>query len=250
MMKQTTEMGFNRTGLATHPLESGEMTKAAALDVSGAAGGEGQHDEALEGIRSLKKFYLENADPIGTVPLPMSMKGAAKAGVQLLKGQDATLLIDKLGERLAFERTGVRLYDALIDKCRVQAPNADIQRLIVIRSEEAEHFKLIHSCLEQLGADPTAQTPGADTMGTASMGLIKVISDPRSTIEQSLQAIHAAELMDYDGWELLIKVARDADLDEMVKSFQEASEREMEHLDFVRKWHEELVSVKPQPAIQ
>lgn len=31
-----------------------------------------------------------------------------------VKGDSPTILLDKLGERLAFKRTGTRLYDALI----------------------------------------------------------------------------------------------------------------------------------------
>jgi hypothetical protein len=48
------------------------------------------------------------------VPPPTSMKGMAKSALQALKGEKATVLIDKLAERLAFERTGTRLYETLI----------------------------------------------------------------------------------------------------------------------------------------
>ena len=49
----------------------------------------------------------------GTRELPGDPAGAA---LQALKGGPPTQFLDKLGERLAFERTGVRLYEALISK--------------------------------------------------------------------------------------------------------------------------------------
>jgi hypothetical protein len=48
------------------------------------------------------------------------VKGVAKTGMQKLTGKKPEVLIDKLGARLAFERTGTRLYDALLGKCLVR----------------------------------------------------------------------------------------------------------------------------------
>ena len=50
------------------------------------------------------------------MPVPGNLKGAAKAAVKALKGEKAAVFLDKLGERLAFERTGVRLYEAVLAK--------------------------------------------------------------------------------------------------------------------------------------
>jgi hypothetical protein len=72
------------------------------------------------------------------VPPPTSMKGMAKSALQALKGEKATVLIDKLAERLAFERTGTRPYETLIQKAQainsadrsatVQGAGADLSR--------------------------------------------------------------------------------------------------------------------------
>ena len=60
-----------------------------------------------------------------------------------------------------------------------------------------------------MGADPTAETPSADVIGVASQGLLQVITDPRTTLSQSLEAMLTAELTDNDGWETLAALADD-----------------------------------------
>jgi ferritin-like metal-binding protein YciE len=110
-----------------------------------------------------------------------------------------------------------------------------------IRNEEAKHFALLAECIEFLGGDPTAQTPCADVAGVASSGLMQVLTDPKTTVEQSLSALLTAELTDHAAWEDLIALARKMGHDDMAKQFEEALEREAEHLATVRKWHEVLL---------
>jgi len=90
--------------------------------------------------------------------------------------------------------------------------------------------------MEELGADPTAQTPSADVSGVASTGLVQVITDPRTTMPQSLTALLTAELTDNDGWQMLVDMVRLFDQDEMVKRFQLAQQQEAIHLGHVRHW--------------
>jgi ferritin-like metal-binding protein YciE len=142
------------------------------------------------------------------------------------------VLRDKLGERLAFERTGVRLYEALMVKCQALQGTQNELPLIELRKhrdDEVRHFKLVEQALDKLGADPTAQTPSADMGATASMGFLQVISDPRSTIPQALNALLTAELTDNAGWELLIKLAREHGQDDMVQDFEQALQSERSH---------------------
>src|SRR5690606_32315938 len=138
------------------------------------------------------------------------------------------LLLDKIGERIAFERGGTRLYDALLVKAQAAlaagaelptaaealAANGEdvaslqgaptesaLQTLERIRNEELEHFHLLCEAMKQLGGDPTAMTPCADAVATASAGLMQVVTDPRTTLAQSLNAMLTAELTDNAGWE-------------------------------------------------
>ena len=108
-MKSPQSMGMNRTGIDQSPEGAEEMTKAVQEFPPSSEGNE----RTLVQVRAP---YLDTADPIGSVPLPGTLKGAAKSGMQKLMGRHAEVLIDKLGGRLAFERTGTRFYDALIGK--------------------------------------------------------------------------------------------------------------------------------------
>jgi len=102
--------------------------------------------------------------------MPASEEGEAdedKAGM--------AAFLDKLSERLAFERTGVRLYEALLNKCQTlgeSAPGSTLEDIEHIGSEELEHFLLINNVIEEIGGDPTVQSPSADVVGVASMGIM------------------------------------------------------------------------------
>jgi ferritin-like metal-binding protein YciE len=107
--------------------------------------------------------------------------------------------------------------------------------------QEEEHFDLLTQCLLKLGADPTAQTPDADASGVASSGMMKVITDPRTSISQCLQAMLAIELADNAAWELLILLAQDMGMKDMAQQFERALQQEDMHLREVRDWYERSV---------
>jgi bacterioferritin (cytochrome b1) len=208
--------GLNKTGIATSPVDIEKML--AGMDSKFATPSSEGDERAMAEMRGT---YIEGAAPVG---------------------ERQQLFLDKLGERLAFERTGTRLYDAFIAKCRTQGGEAiEDAELVRIRNEEARHFALISECIEFLGGDPTAQTPCADVTGVASAGLMQVITDPKTTIAQSLSAVLIAELTDNAAWEDLIALARKMGHDDMAAQFEEALQHEEEHLASVRKWHEVLL---------
>jgi rubrerythrin len=234
-MKQPTSMGMNRTGIDMSPDAVQALLQAVQAIPPSSTG----DDRTLQEYRT---SYLEEADPIGTVPVPGMLKGAAKAGMQKLMGRHAEVLIDKLGGRLAFERTGTRLYDALLSKCLVRRDEGavPIDELQQFRAQEAAHIGLVWDALRQLGADPTCVTPMADTNAVASIGLMQIISDPRMSVAQSLHAIHIAELADNDGWQLLIKLATQLGQDDMAAQFKQALAEEDHHLAVIRQVMEQM----------
>lgn len=109
-----------------------------------------------------------------------------------------------------------------------------VQLLKEFRDEEARHFALVWDAMKALGADPTAQTPGADVNAVVSIGLMQILTDPRTSVAQSLHAIHIAELADHDGWVLLIKLAEELGRDDMASKFRQALGEEDRHLDTIR----------------
>jgi hypothetical protein len=214
--------------------------------------------------------YISEAEAVGSIPPPTSIKGVLKTGMAKLKGGQPSILMDKMGERIAFERSGTRLYEALIAKYQaieslggevlppaeeaimmvpegmaVLAPvvgETPAETLLRIRNEELQHFHMLCAAMERMGGDPTAQTPCADVIATASMGLMQVVTDPRTTLAQCLNAILTAELTDNAGFELLISLAEDAGQGELAGELLGALAQEHEHLAIVKGWVTALVS--------
>jgi rubrerythrin len=194
---------------------------------------------SVQDIAQVRIAYAQSAEPLGSVPPPPTFKGKVETAVQAMKGERPTLFVDKLGERLAFERSGTRLYEALLSKYDAfgsftGGPSRD--DLEHVRQEEYRHFTLLQSAIEQLGGDPTAVTPSANIQTTAAHGITEVIVDPRTTLLQSLEAALIVELADNACWEALIELAQEAGENALVQQFQEALKNEQDHLEKVQAW--------------
>ena len=208
---------MNQSGMQTAPdggqkmLENIELTKPKRGD---------ERD-----LAKIRLEYAKDAEPVGTIPEPK------QSGMR-------PVLVDKLGERLAFERSGVRLYDALMVKCAADgSAGIPAKELKHIRDEEAMHFALVGAAIQALGGDPTAQTPSADVAGVEGMGLMQVVNDPKTTVAQALHAILVAEMTDNAAWDELIELTSQAGNDDLVARFTKARESEAEHLEKVQAWY-------------
>lgn len=260
-MENTVTLGMNRTGLQMSPLNGAGMADYANAHAQDAPRDEGQ-------MQAMHHVYAEEAEKVGSVPVPGTVKGVVKATTAKMSGTRPEVLIDKLGERLAFERAGTRLYEAMLMKVsgvqgagdmrpgtdtdnaetdayealgtdgNLQAVGSRVDRitLLRIRGEEQAHMMLVRQALEELGADPTAMTPCADIAGVSAMGLMQTLTDPRTTVAQCLNALLMAELSDHAGWELLMELAEDLGHDEMAVRFSVAATTEAEHLSIVKEW--------------
>ena len=227
-----TDLGMNRTGIATSPIDTPRRIEAAsAIPVVPEGAGE---------LAAMRRAYVAlSPEPVGSMPPPVTPKGMAQTAVHALQGHKATVLLDKMGERLAFERTGTRMYEALLVKVVGGGANdggplpRDIEEL---RAEELAHFELVQKHLVRMGADPTVQTPCADLAGVTALGVLQVLTDPRTTLSQCLNAILTTELADTAGWELLIDLAREAGEREMADEFELAFAAEEKHDALVKGW--------------
>jgi len=207
---------MNRTGISVAPeeaLKTAQGAQEAGFDSPGDA----------QALAELRAKYISEGEPIGSRP---PAKGVPD------------IFLDKLGDRLAFERNGTRLYEAMLAKVRAGAkgpgPSEDeIQHLL---EEEHEHFEMVRQCIEQLGGDPTFETPCANVSGVASLGIAQVLSDPRTTVPQCLDALLTAELTDNAAWEMLMELAQSVGQADMAQQFQTALDEEREHLEKVRGW--------------
>jgi hypothetical protein len=223
MRPQTTiasKPGDNHTGILQRPDFAHEMLEGVAEFGPTSSGG-------AELIAQLRVKVAERSEPAATMPR------AAGVDVERLP------LIDKLGARLQFERTGVRLYQALLSKhdayggFRDGPSRRDLEQ---IRDQEHQHMVIAQQAIVALGGDPTVVTPCANLQATASRGVGDVLVDPRTTLIECLDAILMVELTDLASWQLLAQVAELAGVRQLGDRLREAERVESEHLDKVRTW--------------
>lgn len=194
--------------------------------------------QGSENIKTVRMQYIAHADALGS-PAPLLNQDSALGKALNERGLEAQIFADKLGQRLAFERSGVRLYEALMDKVLATEfagkPDltADIGRIC---QEETEHFLMLKNIMEYLGADPVAITPAANVSGVAAQGFLQVITDPRTTLPQCLEAMLSLELTDSTCWEHLIEAAGKANMDAVTENFRQAAQTEKEHVQIIEKW--------------
>lgn len=226
------KMGDNRTGTARARERTEEM-------VSGNSEFAPLPNFDDGPIAELRREYSAESEPLGSMPPPASLKQVGKTVMGKMKGGSPSLFVDKIGARLAFERAGVRLYQALLSKHDAFGSyegGPTREALENIMEEEHAHFLLLRDAMESLGSDPTAVTPSADIEDTASNGIRALLVDPRVNLAQSLEAILIAELADNDCWDGLVELAAQAGEDDLVARFSAARDQEREHLVMVRSW--------------
>src|SRR5690606_30308734 len=98
-----------------------------------------------------------------------------------------------------------------------------------ICKEEYQHFQMLTEVIQEMGADPTAQTPSADVSGVANLGILQVITDPRTTVAHGLEALLTAELTDFACWELLIELVGATGHEKLKAPFSKALAAEQDH---------------------
>lgn len=215
-------IGDNRTGIAVHPRRTATMVKASAEFPPTSRGSEQE-------LAAIRIDYAKYARPAGSMP---PLPGIAAS-------DEMILFMDRIGGRLAFERTGVRLYDAVLAKHRALGSfdggpsRADLEH---IRDAEYQHFTILRRAIESLGGDPTSVTPSADIEAAMSTGVLAVVVDPRTTLLQALQGVLLAELADNEAWEGLIQLADITGHADLAQSFYYPLREEQEHLEKVRRW--------------
>ncbi len=231
-MAGESQMGLNRTGVATSSDLCESMIEGTAEFPPTAPGDERE-------IAYVREDYSKDAEPLGTVPPPPKLRGVVKSVKQLIKGEHPILYVDQLGARLGFERTGTRLWEAVLSKYDSFGAfdggpaRVDLER---IAGEEFEHFRMLEAVIRSLGCDPTAITPSADLEATLGKGVLEVCVDPRTNLIQSLEAVLVAELSDNESWQMLSDLAEQSGQYADARLFERALEEENEHLSSVRQW--------------
>ena len=138
-------------------------------------------------------------------------------------------LVDKLCERLAVETGGVDIYRAAIAK--VDDPTV-AARLEHFMQDEADHRDLLEAYLTRLGVSER-DTPSARLAKHEGKAYLDLIGEAQ-TPAQVLNILLTVELMDENGWEMIINLGRDLDDDDLVRTLDAALQEEKDHLRGVR----------------
>jgi hypothetical protein len=220
--------GANHTGLALHPEQLKEMIRGTSEFPPTSSGGPAD----------IAQVRVEHAR---AWPAHATMPASTQVAREKLP------LLDKLGARLQFERTGTRLYDALISKLDAYGGfdgGPSRHDLLLIREQEHAHVLLVQELIRAIGGDPTAVTPCANLQATASKGIGEVLVDPRTSFVECLETILVAELADHESWESLARTAQSLDDGDLTAKIKQAQQTEDEHLMKVRGWLEAADKVR------
>jgi bacterioferritin (cytochrome b1) len=152
-------------------------------------------------------------------------------------------VIDLLNERLAFERTGVRLYDRILLRMRLsddRQMERMIDRMQRFRDEEWEHEKWLEEQIRELHGDDHLPTEKSVLVLAETQGIERVVHrDPR--LPHDFHALLTAELADNGGWDLLVRIADEFGDYDAKREFRKRLREEQEHVLFVRRAVERFV---------
>lgn len=148
-----------------------------------------------------------------------------------------TFLVDRLCEQLAFERNTIRLYTAMMHK-PASKNGFSINRLEMemLRDEKLDHFLLLLNALKELGEDPAQKEFSNEITCFSPKNHLKILSDRKVALSQCLSVLLEQEQTNWDGWQLLIPLAKNTGYEAMSKKFEEALLLEEDHLRKVRLW--------------
>jgi hypothetical protein len=227
-----TQIGPNKTGVETSRDLVDSMLEGTLEFLPSGIGDERE-------IARVREEYVKEAEPIGSMPPPPTLAGMVKTAKQAIQGEHPVIFLDKLGGRLAFERMGTRLWEAVLSKFDSYGSfegGPERSEIETIAREEFEHFRTLEQAIRELGADPTVVTPCANLQATLGRGVLEVIVDARTDLIQSLEAILIAELADNEAWESLIDLAKCSGQGQLVSRFEPCAAEEAKHLEYVRLW--------------
>ncbi len=162
--------------------------------------------------------------------------------MEKLAQQNRDKVIDLLTERLAFERSGVKLYDRIIGVMR-SSPSEEVRDMLdqmqEHRDQEKEHEEWLEECIRSLGGNAHGETDLSRLVTEESKGIEEVVMRD-AELPHLFHALLAAELVDNAGWDLLVEVADEAGDRDAKKEFKKRLHEEEDHLLFVRKAVEKL----------
>ncbi|WP_437805157.1 hypothetical protein [Sorangium sp. So ce1078] len=163
--------------------------------------------------------------------------------MQKLAQMNKDKAIDLLNERLTFERAGVKLYDAVVEKIGRSVDPGMLNLLGQLREhrdQEKEHEEWLEAQIRALGGDAHAETEMSRLIAVESQGIEQVVLDGDQNPGHLFHALLHAELVDNAGWQLLLELADEADDGEAREAFRRRLHEEEDHLSLTREVVERL----------
>lgn len=227
-MNKNSAMGTNGTVLRRSAVEANQPARARCVAPAPAS------------AAALKGNPCRDSGPLGSLSQPASASGVPMAGVAALSRGYPQALLDKLGERLAFERCGTRIYDVIVAKLEAASQDqlgpVDVAVVKRFRQEVAAHALMIRDVVAKLGGDPTRLMPGATGAGMQPLGLLQSVSDRRTSVVGCLHSLLAVEQCGGAEWDVLVQLADDLGHQGLTDRFRLANAEEAAHLEQVREW--------------
>lgn len=152
--------------------------------------------------------------------------------MEILGKTNPEKVIELLSERLAYERSGVKLYDAILKKVKASRHTQlkKLQKeLKEHRDQEVEHAEWCEEQIRALGGDPELETEKSLLVETEAQGIEQIVFSD-APLSQMFHALNMAELGDNAGWAQLVGLAEQCGDDDARAEFQERLEHEEEHL--------------------
>ncbi|RKH34715.1 ferritin-like domain-containing protein [Corallococcus praedator] len=194
---------------------------------------------AKSAVQALRIHLSRLAGDPDVLPPPRAFREKVGHALQALKGTAPALFIDKLCERLAFERTSSRLYASLLLKTHTLgtfAGGPTPERLLELHNQELEHLGMVREGLLRFGAHPSLRTPSGDVASAQSRGLIQAVDAPGATLMDALRATLVSELINNAGWALLVDLASELGPPDLELAFRDVLHVESHHLAEVTVW--------------
>jgi ferritin-like metal-binding protein YciE len=156
-------------------------------------------------------------------------------------------VVDLLSERLAFERSTVRLYDRILETLRgsTEAAARDLHAtMLKHRGEEEEAARWLEGRIRELAGDGGAETDLGRLATREARGIEEVADADGADATHLFHALLAVEGVDVAGWELLVELAEGAGDARARHDLERHLRRERQHLAFVRRAIERLAVEK------
>jgi hypothetical protein len=149
-------------------------------------------------------------------------------------------------QALETELGGVQIYTKAISCAVNEELRTEWQKYL---GETEHHVEVVTGICEQLGLDTSTETPGRAVvrhLGESllkAMDLAKAAGNPEAAELVAAECVVLAETKDHQNWELLGRVAQEADAKRKAAiepAFEEVGSQEAEHLFHTMGWSREL----------